>query len=133
VVLSVEKPFYYKTIKLPPPIKRKFKTAEKVVKFFHREGTEGSPASINVRHGIIITNERFDKLPKFAKDFILAHEEGHLKYRSEEHCDLYALKKILEAGGNFSPCFIVLERVLGRSPANKMRLKALVTNGKIVN
>jgi hypothetical protein len=80
-----------------------------------------SPAETNVREGIMYLNPKFFQLPYYVQEFIKAHEEGHLFYMSEEYCDLYAVDKIMRAGGSLSPCLLALEMGLRRTPNNISR------------
>lgn len=93
-----------------------------------------SPAETNVKLGIMYLNPKFFTLPFYAQEFIKAHEEGHLFYKSEEYCDLYAVNKIMKQGGNLSPCLLALENGLKRSPNNVQRtenfFKSIVHHGK---
>jgi hypothetical protein len=132
-LVRLDKPHYYKTVPMPTPVKRPFKVADKINRTVKNFKENGSPASIHVKTGTVETNKRFDTLPKYAREFIMAHEEGHLLYKAEQHADMYAVKKILEAGGNFSPCYITLVRVLGKSPINVQRLNNILKIGKIIN
>lgn len=56
-----------------------------------------TPARVFHNTGVIqINRSRWNKIPQFAKDFILAHEEGHYlgKTRSELFADNYAFEKL---------------------------------------
>lgn len=126
IIIDVRPMFFYKLTPLPRPTERKYKPADKITQIIHIKGKTGSPASISCRSGVVKVNELFDEFPKYAQDFILLHEEGHLLYNSEHHCDLYALNKTLEKGGNLSPCIITLVKVLKKRPVNIVRLKEII-------
>jgi len=95
-------------------------------KIIERAGFDGSPASINLQCGHIVVNEKFLAMPKYAREFILAHEEGHMSHESEDDCDYYALKKIIDNGGNISPCLHALNNVLSRNVNNNIRIKKFI-------
>lgn len=77
---------------------------------------------------VVELSRKFYDMPKACQDFILAHEEGHLKYSKEDDADLYALVKCLEKGNNRSMCFYALSHILKKSPANMERLKSMLNN-----
>jgi len=128
IFVSKISPLYIPEIpELPVTNHTNVKVSGKIIK---RSGNSGSPVSINLKCGDIITNERFDRFPKYAKDFCLAHEEGHLKYHSEEDCDYYALRKIVMSGGNIMPCFYTLNMVLSRNINNNIRITEFISTIK---
>lgn len=80
-----------------------------------------SPAETDVNKGIMYLNPKFFTLPFYVQEFVKHHEAGHLKYISEEFCDLYAVNEIMKKGGNLSPCLLALEIGLKRTPNNLSR------------
>lgn len=82
---------------------------------------EGTPARADHRNGIIyVSKKHFDGLDPVYKDFILAHEEGHLvlNTKNEEQADDYAMKKMLEKGYPLTKILGSLTRVLQYDKAN---------------
>jgi len=89
-----------------------------------------SPARIYPKTGRIETSQDFKKLPPPVRLFILLHEKAHLLYKTEKHCDQYALKHFLDMGYNHSTAMYCLTRILGNSPEAQERKKALFNHIK---
>lgn len=76
---------------------------------------DGTPARCDHHNGIIyISKAHFDNLEPIHKDFILAHEEGHLvlNTKNEEVADDYAMNKLLKLGYPLSKILGSLTKVL---------------------
>ena len=86
-----------------------------------------SPASINIKTGLMVYNEYFSSLPYVKQAFIKQHECGHFLYNTEKYCDLFATKKIVEMGFGLSQCLEVLRSTLKDSPEKTERYN-FVTN-----
>lgn len=100
--------------------------AEKIIRIVNLKNSKQlGPAQTDVHKGIIYLNPSFWQYPKYIKDFILAHEEGHLNYMSEHFCDMYAVNKVMKNGGNLSCCMLSLKIALKRTPNNIERTKQL--------
>jgi hypothetical protein len=63
-------------------------------------------AIIQAKSGTIILDESLLNTPEFIHDFVLFHEIGHIHYKTEEYCDLYSMKCMLEKGWNPSQVMI---------------------------
>lgn len=83
---------------------------------------EGSPARINIKTKIVLVNKKYQKLPKYIRRFILAHEIGHLYYNSEENSDLWATNYLFSLGYNQSQCTNSLINSLVDSNQKKERV-----------
>lgn len=88
----------------------------------------GTPAKIYPARGVIHVSPEFLKLPKYQQEFILEHERGHMWYQTEEYCDIFAAKRMLDRGYNESSCVYALTRVLKRSPDNVKRIGFTFSN-----
>jgi LPXTG-motif cell wall-anchored protein len=76
---------------------------------------EGTPARVNHKTGyIFVSKAHFDKLEPVYREFVLAHEEGHLVLNTsnEEAADQYAVNKLLKKGYPLSKIMQSLTRVL---------------------
>jgi len=76
---------------------------------------EGTPARVNHKTGhIFVSKAHFDKLEPVYREFVLAHEEGHLvlSTSNEEAADQYAVNKLLKKGYPLSKIMQSLTRVL---------------------
>jgi len=74
-----------------------------------RKAPDSTPARMNRFTGEIQTAEWFNDLPAEVKHFILLHEQGHNYYKTEEYCDLYAVKMFISQGFNPSQAVLALE------------------------
>ena len=81
-----------------------------------------TPARINPKTGEVQVCAGFSDLPNEVRFFILLHELGHRKYKTETFCDQFALKKFLECGYNPSQAVIALTRILKPSRENMERI-----------
>jgi len=90
----------------------------------------GTPARIYTQTGIIEHGPEYYRLPKCVRVFIDLHEQGHLFYKTEEYCDLWALINYLRMGYNRSTAYWTLCNILKKTPANVQRIEQLVFNIK---
>lgn len=125
---DLEKPFNLPELPEPDRVRRSdFRTVDNFSLIgtparIYTQGYDGNSAPV-----IEISRSFYDH-PKAIQDFILFHEQGHLKYSREEDADLFALVKCLQKGHNRSMCFYALSNILKKSPANIERLKSLLNN-----
>ena len=63
----------------------------------------------------------FYNFPYPIRVFILNHELGHMKWVTESHCDMYALKNCLERGHNYSNLLYAQSLILSASAENVAR------------
>lgn len=114
-----------KIIDLPDPEKDLKKTLGKY-QFILNNKIGSTPACISTDRKKIYYNDRFLNLPIYAQKFIFWHELGHRFYFTELYCDLYATKKMLEAGYNESSCVNSLKDILKRSPQDCERIGGIL-------
>lgn len=91
-----------------------------------------TPARIHKDTGELQICAGFMDLPNEVRYFILLHELGHFRYKTETFCDQYALKRFLEDGYNPSQAVIALTRILTPSEQNEDRVKQvfnIIENG----
>lgn len=100
----------------------------KPIRLIFNEELLHSPARIDVKTGIIEYSSDFLKLPILWQDFIILHEIGHHYYKTEEYCDLYALKNYIDNYGNPSQAYYSLSKVFKRPEYQVNRLKNLHKN-----
>lgn len=101
----------------------------------HDPNETSSPAIIYTKTGHIITGRNFPALPIPMKIFILLHEIGHFKYKTEKFCDLYAFIEFVKMGYNPSTAMYCLTDYLRRKPENDERIDYLynqMVNAEIV-
>lgn len=75
-------------------------------------------ASINIYTGEIVIDSELNKklsTPEFM--FIYLHELGHLYYKTEWKCDMYAMYQMLKKGFNYSQCKFSINQLL--KPSNR--------------
>ena len=106
-----------------PPAERDHKPPQIT---FKRNPAIKSPARIFPASGIVEMNDEFFTFPPPVRVFILLHELGHLKYKTEEYCDRFAVKKFLQHGYNPSTAIYSLTRVLNPSINNRNRVIELL-------
>lgn len=122
-----------KITRLPKPQRDNYLTVKPKVFFDSSMNYNGTPAKILPSTGIIHISNKFLSLPIYTRKFIYWHEVGHLRYKSEFFCDLFACKQMIDRGYNESSCIYTLSRVLGRTSQNIERIKfalSQVQNGK---
>lgn len=83
------------------------------------------PARIWAQRGLIETSTSFSTLPAAIRFFILLHETGHIFYKTEWKCDLFALHEFLKAGYNESTAMYALTQLLGNKPEHEQRINSL--------
>jgi hypothetical protein len=84
-----------------------------------------TPARIHKDTGELQICAGFMDLPNEVRYFILLHELGHFRYKTETYCDQYALKRFLDDGYNPSQAVIALTRILTPSEQNEERIKQI--------
>ena len=76
----------------------------RIKKIYIKEGNNPHKASIYIYSykpfATIIYDKSLNEQPYYVKDFILAHELGHLYYHTEEYCDRFARNLCLSLGYN---------------------------------
>lgn len=88
----------------------------------------GTPARINTHYGVIEVSPRFMTLPLYSQRFIIQHEIGHFFYRTEEYCDMYAARVLLDRGYNPSEILNTMKEVFRRSPLAIKRIHDMFIN-----
>lgn len=76
---------------------------------------EGTPARVDHKSGVVfISKKHFDKMDPVYRNFVLAHEEGHLvlNTKDEQMADEYAMKKMLKKNVPLTKILKSLTRVL---------------------
>lgn len=116
-MVNLEKPSF--SVQLPPFERERVKNLV-IVDNPHLEGT---PARIFTFDGIVEKGKEIYKYPAPMRIFFLLHEVGHLYYKTEKYCDLFALAHFLEMGYNMSTAMYCLTNVLKRNRANSERIK----------
>lgn len=108
---------------LPPPERDNYLRIKKIkIIIDDSMDNRGTPAKINSETGQIHVIPRWFDIPVYRRKFILFHEIGHLRYKTEEFCDLYAAVQMLKRGYNESSCIYSLTRILKKHPANLERI-----------
>lgn len=93
------------------------------------KGSNRNKASIFPSFHLIKLDENlYKKIPYFAKTFILFHEAGHLYYKDETLCDLFAICGMIERGYNFSDSFYTQIHILKKSKKQIERLNFTIKN-----
>lgn len=87
-----------------------------------------SPASIFTDENIIVHGPQWKEQIPPIRLFIDLHELGHLFYRTEEYCDLFAFVNFMRMGYNRSTAYYALSKVLRSSPQNIQRLRNITSN-----
>lgn len=123
--VAVETPAVYP--ELPAAERDRFKE----VTFRYDPSLQGTPAAIYSYTGEIVHGPSYYKLPRPIRLFIDLHEQGHLFYKTESFCDLWALVNYLRMGYNRSMAYYTLSNILGESQENISRLESLFSNIQI--
>jgi hypothetical protein len=84
--------------------------------------------SIDLRKNTIYLDPEISKKGYSELTFVLFHEIGHYYYKTEEKCDLFAARKMLEMGFNPSQCGLSINNTL--SDYSQERKKCLIKNLK---
>lgn len=108
-------PVSYGNIKLPFPERALPKPDNFKVEF----GNNPNKCTIFWKEGRILFDSSFKEKPLYEVFFILFHEEGHSRYKTEDKADLYAAKKMLDYGFNpyqvgIAPLFSLSDRQMFR-------------------
>lgn len=88
----------------------------------------GTPLRIFTDTGIVEVAPVFYSYPLPIQKFLLEHERGHLFYRDEDKCDLFALVNYLRMGYNACMGYYALAKILSVSTQNVQRLKENLKN-----
>jgi hypothetical protein len=115
-IVSIEIPNL--SISLPPFERDRVKD----IKIICNPDLTGTPARIFSFDGIIEKGRELYRYPKPMRVFFLLHEVGHLYYKTEKFCDLFALVHFLQMGYNMSTAMYCLTNVLKRTPQNNERV-----------
>jgi hypothetical protein len=121
-VTAIQTPEQYPA--LPAAERDRFKD----VTFKYNPNLTGTPARIYSKSGVIEHGPDYMSFPRPVRLFIDLHEQGHLLYKTEEKCDLWALVNFLRMGYNKSTAFYALHNVLNSTPQNIKRLDNLLHN-----
>ena len=97
--------FYYPEQKVKLPKSQK-PNGNRVIRNISYKPNIDRVAFIQAKLGNIVMDESLLDCPEFIHDFVLFHEIGHIHYRTEQYCDLYAMKCMLEKGWNPSQVYI---------------------------
>lgn len=79
---------------------------------------------------IVIDTSAAASFDRVQMTFVLLHEIGHLRYESEQKCDLYATREMLKAGFNPSQIFIAAAGTLKKNKTNISRCEAILNTVK---
>lgn len=118
-------------IELPlsyPPIPPAQRDRMKDVTIVFKPELQGTPARIFSHTGVIEYGKKFLTYPPPIRLFLLLHEQGHLLYKDEIYCDLWAMINFLRLGYNQSTAFYSLANVLSSSNENISRIKEMFKN-----
>ena len=122
---AIETPETYP--KLPPAERDRWKD----LKFVYNPNLKGTPARIFSDSGVVEHSPEYYEYPKPIRLFLDLHESGHLLYKTEEYCDLWALINYLRMGYNRSMAYYTLYHILRRTSANLDRLNFLLSQIQI--
>jgi hypothetical protein len=120
--VPIELPVSYP--ELPPAQRDRMKDVE----IIFNPSLNGTPARIFSQTGKIEISKKFLSYPPPIRLFLLLHEQGHLIYRDEIYCDLWAMINFLRLGYNQSTAFYSLSNVLSTSAENVSRLREMFKN-----
>lgn len=109
---------------LPPAERNRFKD----LTLIYDPSLTGTPCCIDSQSGIVEYNDEFLSYTKAMQEFLILHEQGHLLYKTEEYCDLWALVNFLRKGYNRSTAYYCLYYILGQSAGQVNRLSYLLFN-----
>lgn len=115
---NIEKLIEPVTVELPilPPAE-KSKTLPSKVKVQFLENP--NKASILVDKHKVFVDPKILKLSLPSIIFVLFHEIGHYYYKTEEYCDLFAVREMLKRGFNPSQCGIAIDEALSDKSRNR--------------
>ena len=100
---ELKKPLVYKTPELPEKEKN-IKIPVKNELFFLHNPNKCSVIK-KPKETLIFMDERYKNYPRSMQVFILFHELGHYLYYSEDYCDIFSAKLMLQKGYNPSQCY----------------------------
>lgn len=79
-------------------------------------GDNPNKATIILEKGIILLDNSFKEMPKFVVKYVLLHEFGHYKFKSETGADSFARVEMLKEGYNPSQIMQASQMTLSSSP-----------------
>lgn len=120
-IVDIELPASYP--ELPPAERDRWKD----VTFVYNPELKGTPARIFTETGVIEHSPQWYSYPPPIRLFLDLHEMGHMLYKTEMYCDLYALVNFLRMGYNRSTAYYAMDKILSRSQENIDRIKFLLT------
>lgn len=100
----------------------------KPLRVVYNADLQGTPLRVFTDTGIVEAAPVFYSFPLPIQKFLLEHERGHLFYRDEEKCDLFALVNYMRMGYNASMGFYALSNILSVSAQNVQRLRENLKN-----
>jgi hypothetical protein len=88
-----------------PPLPKREKNIPVTQNFDVKVGINKNKASIDVREGFVLLDEKFiqEDLPQLI--FIQFHELGHFLYFTEWKCDVFSASEMLKRGFNPTQCY----------------------------
>lgn len=124
--LSIAREIY--RIKLPPYERHR----QRNYIIVHDDKEVDSPAIIytTLNPARIVTGRKFKGLPIPMGIFILLHELGHMRYKTEKYCDLFAFVELVRMGYNPSTAMYCLTDQLRRNARNDERINYLYSKMK---
>lgn len=108
-------------VKLP----KRERDRDKELTIRHDSNLTNSPAIIYTDIGLIVTGTKFLELPVPMRIFVLLHEKGHFRYKTEKYCDLYAFVEFVKMGYNPSTAIYCLTDILKQKPEKDERINSL--------
>ncbi len=121
-IVPIEIPDMYP--ELPSPERDRWKD----VSMSYNPNLYDTPVRIFTETGLIETGPKYYEYPAPIRLFLLLHEQGHLFYKTEEYCDMWALVNYLRMGYNRSMAYYALSNILKNTPHNMYRLKCAFEN-----
>ena len=122
-------PLEVSTLKKPLPLPdRNFTFDGLTIKEGKPEEMGNTPARIYPKLKLIEIHPKWYNYPAPIRLFIALHELGHLRYKSEESADLWALNEYLKLGYNMSMAYYALSEILHRNKANIARINSMFNN-----
>jgi hypothetical protein len=112
---------------LPPAERDRWKDI-KLVYNPEMNKTSITPIRIYSDTGVVEYGPRFLQLIPPIQVFLIEHERGHLFYKTEQYCDMYALLNFIRKGYNQSTAYYALTHILSRTKENAGRIKTIFNN-----
>lgn len=100
-IFKLERPLKY----VCPPLKMRVLFLREPKDMKIEVGDNPNKCSVWLEEGRILLDHQFVKRELPFLVFILNHERGHYRYRSEEDCDTFAASEMLKIGYNPSQCY----------------------------